>query len=105
MTQACCSTRSPNPARPNALPPSSNACAIHFPRPPHLPNRMQTFDVLSPAPHSIPTRNTPVNFPGEKPAQNGEKFGDVMDRALNGPPREWNANDQSPKAAVKPPVQ
>ncbi|HEX4266105.1 MAG TPA: hypothetical protein VH597_17345 [Verrucomicrobiae bacterium] len=55
---------------------------------------MHTFDVRPPAFRSA--RNDEPNFTSEKPPQTDERFGEVMNRALAGNPRETNRDDAEP---------
>jgi hypothetical protein len=55
---------------------------------------MHTFDVRPPAFRSA--RNDETNFTSDKPPQTDEQFGEVMNRALAGNPREINREDAEP---------
>jgi len=64
---------------------------------------MQTFDVLAPASHSASPLNGDPDFAPQTPPSGAEKFGDVMDRALSGPPtRDPNSNSDDSDVAVAP---
>ncbi len=52
---------------------------------------MQTFDLL-PASHGASPLNSGTDFTPQTQPSGGEKFGDVMDRALSAPPRDSNPN-------------
>lgn len=56
---------------------------------------MQNFDVLLPTSHTSSSRNAEANLNPKKPPQGGEKFDDVMDRALTGSVPESNGDDQA----------
>ena len=59
---------------------------------------MQTFDVLQPASHSASPLISETDFTPQKPPSGGEKFGDVMDRALGAPQLEPSSDDKDASA-------